>query len=337
MRIGRRATTLGGLGATLASSTAGAQQQHQQVIFFRIGTGGQIGTYFPVGGLVANAISNPPGSRPCDDGGSCGVPGLVATAVATSGSEANVLALASGRMQSAFVQSDIAHWAQTATGLYSGKAKVEELRAIANLYPESIHVVTRKDSGISTIGDLRGRRVSLDEQGSGTLTDARLILAAHHLSESDIQAEYLKSRAAGEKMQAGQLDAFFSVSGWPEGAIAELAAASDIALVPIGGPQAGALVDQHSFFSFNEIPSGTYRNVPQTKTIGVNAIWVTTSKQPEDLIYQVTEALWHPSTRKLLDSGHPKARLIRRETAITGLGIPLHRGAQRYYAETHTR
>jgi TRAP transporter TAXI family solute receptor len=334
MRIGRRAATLGGLGAALTSSMAGAQDQ---VIFFRIGTGGQIGTYFPVGGLIANAISNPPGSRPCDDGGSCGVPGLIATAVATSGSEANVLALASGRMQSAFVQSDIAHWAQTATGIYSGKARVEELRAIANLYPESVHVVTRKDSGIATIGDLKGRRVSLDEPGSGTLTDARLILAAHGLSQADIQAEFLKSRAAGEKLQAGQLDAFFSVSGWPEGAIAELAAASDIALVPIGGPQAAALVDQHSFFSFNEIPSGIYRNVPQTRTIGVNAVWATTSKQPEDLIYKVTAALWNPSTRKLLDSGHSKARFIRRETAITGLGIPLHPGAQRYYRETGMR
>jgi TRAP transporter TAXI family solute receptor len=335
MRIGRRAAALGGLGAALTSSMADAQDQ--QVIFFRIGTGGQIGTYFPVGGLIANAISNPPGSRPCDDGGSCGVPGLIATAVATSGSEANVLALASGRMQSAFVQSDIAHWAQTATGLYSGKAKVEELRAIANLYPESIHVVTRQNSGISTIEDLKGRRVSLDETGSGTLTDARLILTAHGLSLSDIRAEYLKSRAAGEMLQAGQLDAFFSVSGWPEGAIAELAAASDIALVPIDGPQAAALVEQNSFFSASEIPSGTYRNVPQTKTIGVNAVWATTSKQPEDLIYQVTASLWHPSTRKLLDSGHQKARWIRRETAIIGLGIPLHPGAQRYYRDTGTR
>jgi TRAP transporter TAXI family solute receptor len=336
MRIGRRATTLGGLSAALTVATA-ADAQQQQIIFFRIGTGGQIGTYFPIGGLIANAISNPPGSRACDDGGSCGVPGLIATAVATGGSQANVLALASGRMQSAFIQSDIAHWAQTATGLYSGKARVEELRAIANLYPESIHVVTRKDSGIATIGDLKGRRVSLDEQGSGTLADARLVLAAYGLSESDVHAEYLKSRPAGEKLQAGQLDAFFSVSGWPEGAIAELAAASEIGLVPIAGPQATALVDQHGFFSFNEIPSDTYRNVPATKTIGVNAVWVTTSKHPEDLIYQVTAALWHPSVRRLLDSGHAKARSIRRESAITALGIPLHPGAQRYYAETRAR
>jgi TRAP transporter TAXI family solute receptor len=302
-------------------------------MFFRIGTGDRIGTYFPVGGLIANAISNPPGSRPCDDGGSCGVSGLIATAVSTSGSDANVLALASGRTQSAFVQSDIAHWAQTGTGLYAGRARVDELRAIASLYPESIHVVTRKNSGIAAIGDLKGRRVSLDERGSGTLADARLILAAHGLSETDMDAEYLTSRPAGEKLQAGQLDAFFSVSGWPEGAIAELAAASDIALVPIAGPEAAALTQKYGFFSLDEIPGGAYRNVAATKTLSVNAVWATTSKQPEELIYNVTAALWNPTTRRLLDSGHAKGRSIRLESALQGLGIPLHTGAARFYRE----
>lgn len=330
MTIGRRTATLGGLGAALGVGTATAQQQ---IVFFRIGTGGQIGTYFPVGGLIANAISNPPGARPCDDGGSCGVPGLVATAVATGGSEANVFALASGRMQSAFVQSDVAHWAQTGTGLYEGRAKVEELRAIANLYPESIHVVTPKGSGISSIADLKGRRVSLDERGSGTLIAARLILAAYGLSESDLQPDYLKSRAAGERMKAGQLDAFFSVSGWPEGAIAELAAVADIALCPIAGPQAAALTKQYDYFSLDEIPAGAYRNVEPTKTLSVNAVWVTTSRQPDKLIHDVTAALWHPATRKLLDSGHAKGRMIRLETALQGLGVPLHPGALAFYRE----
>jgi TRAP transporter TAXI family solute receptor len=321
---------LGGLSTALAFETATAQQQ---IVFFRIGTGGQIGTYFPVGGLIANAISNPPGSRPCADGGSCGVPGLVATAVATGGSDANVMGLASGRMQSAFVQSDIAHWAQTGTGLYEGRVRVEELRAIANLYPESIHVVRRKSSPIATIADLKGKRVSLDEKGSGTLIAARLILAAYGLSENDIQPEYLKSRAAGEKLLAGQLDAFFSVSGWPEGAVAELAAAADVALVPIDGAEAAALTQQNTWFSSGEIPSSAYRNVEQTKTLSVNAVWVTTSKQPEKLIHDVTAALWHPATRKLLDSGHAKGRLIRLETALQGLGLPLHPGATAFYRE----
>ncbi|MBI2738841.1 MAG: TAXI family TRAP transporter solute-binding subunit [Rhodospirillales bacterium] len=334
VKVHRRAVTLGLLGCALESSGVSAQQN---VVFFRIGTGGHIGTYFPVGGLIANAISNPPGSRACNDGGSCGVPGMIATAVATDGSVANVAGIASGRMQSAFIQSDIAHWAHTGTGLYDGRPKVEKLRAIANLYPESVHVIARKGSGISTIRDLKGKRVSLDERGSGALVDARLILAAYGLSENDLAAEYLKSRAAGDKLKAGQLDAFFSVSGWPEGGVAELAAAWDIELIPIVGEEAAALINEHSFFSPDAIPGDVYRGVEEARTISVNAIWATSSDVPEQLIYDVTAALWHPATRKLLDSGHAKGRAIKIETAVKGLGIPLHPGADKFYKERQAK
>src|SRR3954468_10189015 len=170
-----------------------AHAQHD-ITFFRILTGGTVGTYFPIGGLIANAISNPPGSRPCNDGGSCGVPGLVATSVASNGSVANAAAVAAGTAQSGFVQSDVAYWAYNGTGIYQGRPKVDGLRAIANLYPESIQLVVRKGSGIKSVPDLRGRKVSLDEPGSGTLVDARLILAAYGLSEKDLKAEYFRAQ-----------------------------------------------------------------------------------------------------------------------------------------------
>ena len=131
--------------ATVAVTAATAQD----IKFFRIGTGGTAGTYYPIGGLIANAISNPPGSRPCDEGGSCGVPGLVATAVASNGSVANINGITSGQMESGFTQSDVAYWAYTGTGVYEGKPKVADLRLIANLYPETIHVVARKGAGIN--------------------------------------------------------------------------------------------------------------------------------------------------------------------------------------------
>ena len=190
MRINRRQALLGGLasplGVTLSALPAAAQQD---ITFFRIGTGGTAGTYFPIGGLIANAISNPPGSRACADGGSCGVPGLVATAVASNGSVANVAGIATGSMQSGFVQSDVAYWALNGTGIYEGRPKVDVLCAIANLYPESFHLVVRKGAGIKSIRDLKGKRMSLDEPGSGTLVDARLILAAYGMTEKDILAE----------------------------------------------------------------------------------------------------------------------------------------------------
>jgi TRAP transporter TAXI family solute receptor len=334
MRINRRQALLGGLasplGMTLRALPAAAQQD---ITFFRIGTGGTAGTYFPIGGLIANAISNPPGSRTCADGGSCGVPGLVATAVASNGSVANVAGIASGSMQSGFVQSDVAYWALNGTGIYEGRPKVDVLRAIANLYPESFHLVVRKGAGIKSIRDLKGKRMSLDEPGSGTLVDARLILAAYGMTEKDILAEYLKPQQSADKFKDGALDAFFSVAGWPEGAIAELAATTGIDLVPIDGPEIEKLINQYSFFSSEEIPDGIYKNVAGVKTVSVNAIWATTSKQPDVLIYGITAALWNANTRKLLDSGHAKGRAIRLESALHGLGIPLHAGAEKYYRE----
>jgi uncharacterized protein len=329
MTINRRSALLGGLGTALAGSQALAQD----ITFFRIGTGGTAGTYFPIGGLIANAISNPPGSRTCADGGSCGVPGVVATAVASNGSVANVNAISSGSMQSGFTQSDVAYWAFNATGIYEGRPKVDTLRAIANLYPESFHLVARKGSGIKSIKDLKGKRMSLDEPGSGTLVDARLILAAHGMTEKDVKAEYLKPQQSADKLKDGALDAFFSVSGWPQGAIAELAATTGIDLVPIDGPEAENLIKQFSFFAADEIPDGAYKGVTGVKTVSVNAIWATSSKQADQLIYNITAALWNPSTRKLLDSGHAKGKTIKLETAILGLGIPLHAGAEKFYKE----
>jgi TRAP transporter TAXI family solute receptor len=329
MRINRRSVLLGGLGTALAASPTLAQD----VTFFRIATGGTAGTYFPIGGLIANAISNPPGSRTCADGGSCGVPGVVATAVASNGSVANVSAIATGSAQSGFTQSDVAYWAFNASGIYEGRPKVDVLRAIANLYPESFHLVARKGAGIKTIKDLKGKRISLDEPGSGTLVDARLILAAYGLTEKDVKAEYLKAQQAADKLKDNALDAFFSVSGWPLGAIAELAATTGIDLVPIDGPEAENLVKAYSFFAADEIPDGAYKGVNGVKTVSVNAIWATSSKQPDLLIYGITAALWNPSTRKLLDSGHAKGRVIKLETATQGLGIPLHVGAEKFYKE----
>lgn len=330
MLINRRAAVLGGLGAAvLGGLPAGAQD----ITFFRIGTGGTAGTYFPIGGLIANAISNPPGSRACADGGSCGVQGLVASAVASNGSVANVAAIASGSMQSAFIQSDVAFWGYTGTGIYEGRPKVDTLRAIANLYPESFQLVARKGSGIKTIMDLKGKRVSLDEPGSGTLVDARLIFAAYGLTEKDVKAEYLKPQQAADKLKDGTLDAFFNVSGWPQAAISELAATTGIDLVPIDGPEAAKLIKEYSFFGVDEIPDSAYKNAAGVKTVSVNAIWVTSSKLPDALIYAITAALWNPSTRKLLDSGHAKGKAIKLDTALDGLGIPLHPGAEKFYKE----
>jgi TRAP transporter TAXI family solute receptor len=307
----------------------------QEMKFFRIGTGGTAGTYFPIGGLIANAISNPPGSRPCEEGGSCGVPGLVATALASNGSVANINGIGGGSLESGFSQSDVAYWAYTGTGVFEDQGKVESLRAIANLYPESIHLVVSADAGIETVEDLRGKRVSLDEPGSGTLVDARIILEAYGLSEEDVEAEYLKPDHAGDRMRDGAMDAFFFVGGYPAGAIAELAATGQgIMLVPIDDEAAQSVLEKYEFFTEDTIPGGTYQGIDEdVQTLSVGAQWITSAEQPEQLIYGITEALWNDSTRELLDNGHAKGKLIQAETALEGVGIPLHPGAERYYRE----
>lgn len=296
----------------------------QSPAFFRIGTGGTAGTYYPIGGLIANAISGAEGQ---------GVEGLVATAVASNGSVANINAIQGGSMESGFTQSDVAYWAHTGTGLYEGKGKVEDLRLIATLYPETIHVVARKDAGINSIADLKGKRVSIDEPGSGTIVDARIVLGAFGLTENDIKAEHLKPGPAGDLLRDGGLDAYFFVGGYPTGAVSELATSAGISLVPISGPEVDKLLEEYSFFSKDTVPAETYKGVGETQTISVAAQWVTSAKQSDDLVYNITKVMWNDASRKALDAGHAKGKMITLENATTSLGIPLHPGAERFYKE----
>ncbi len=306
----------------------------QDMNFLRIGTGGVGGTYYPIGGLIANAISNPPGSRPCDKGGSCGVPGLVAIAQSANGSVANVNAIQSGTLEVGMVQSDVAYWAYSGTGVWEGKEPVKKLRALAALYPESIHIVTTRDSGISNVKDFKGKRVSLDQPGSGTLVDARIVLEAYGIDEDkDITAEYLKGNPATEKLKDGQIDAFFSVAGWPKSAIVDAVTTADATLVPIDGAERDAILSKYRFFSKDVIPANAYSGVPETQTISVGAQLVISADVDEELVYQVTKALWNKQSRKLLDNGHAKGKSITQETALEGIGIPLHPGAERFYRE----
>lgn len=324
--------------AALALAWAAAFAQEPEITYLRIGTGATGGTYFPVGGLIANAISNPPGSRPCERGGSCGVPGLIAVAQSTHGSVENVDAIAAGKLESALSQADVAYWAFTGQWIYLGKEPVRSLRAIANLYSEAVHVVVRRGSGIWSIADLRGKRVSLGEKDSGTEVDAKVILGAYGLTEADVQAFHLPPGQAADSLRAGEIDAFILVAGAPVPAIADLAAAmategGGIDLVPITGPRAQEIRENYPFFTGARIPADAYQDVTSTPTLSVGAQWVISAQVDEELVYAMTRALWHKNSRAVLDSGHPKGKQIRLETALRGIAIPLHPGAERYYRE----
>ena len=305
----------------------------QELKFFTIGTGGTAYTYYPVGGMIANAISKPPGSRECGKGGSCGVPNLIASAVSSRGSVDNVNAIISGLRNSGFAQSDVAYWAYTGTGTMEGKEPAKDLRTIAALFQEHIHLVALKKSNINSVKDLKGKRVSLDEPGSGTYVDAKLILESNGLSTSDVKAEALKGKAATDALRNGKVDAIFVVAGFPTGAIVELASAVDVKLVPIDGAGAKALTSKYGFFSQSPIPSGTYEGVDEVNTVAVGAQWFTSAKEDNELIYQITKALWNKESRKLMDVGHAKGKTITPDTALSGVGVPLHPGAEKFYKE----
>lgn len=321
-----------GLALGLALGPMTATPLAQELRFFRIGTGTTGATYFPIGGLIANAISNPPGSRPCERGGSCGVPGLIAVAQATSGSVENLNLMAAGTLESAMSQADIAFWAHTGTGPYEGRPPMTGLRAIANLYPETVHLVVRADAGIDDVGDLAGKVVSLGDEGSGTLVEARAILAAHGLDESDVDARYLRPGPAADRLAEGGIDAFFIVAGQPVAAVTDAAARVPIRLVELAGPEAEDLLD-FPFFVETEIAAGVYPGVPATRTLAVGAQWLVREDVDEDLVYGITRALWHPSTQLLLAGGHPRGAEIVPGNALTGLAVPLHAGAERFYRE----
>lgn len=301
--------------------------------FFRIATGSTGGTYYPVGALIAEAISAPPGARPCAQGGPCGVPGLIASALATAGSVANVGLIQTGAVESGFVQGDITAMAQLGRGGWTGRP-ASDLRAIANLYPETLHLIARRGAGISRLADLIGKRVSLDEPGSGTLADASLILASVDITPDMLDSVHLPVGQAVRAMLSEQLDAFFFVGGHPADSIAELASQMPIDILPIDGTVAAHTMAEYPFFSATVLPAGTYPGqTAPVPTLSVGAQWLTSNRQPAALIHDITAALWSPATAKLLHSGPRRGRSIDRATALAGISIPLHPGAAAYYKE----
>jgi uncharacterized protein len=328
----------------------------EDIRFFRIGTAATTGTYFQIGGVLASAISKPPGTRDCDQGGSCGVDGLVAVAQATQGSIENLLAIGSGQLESALAQSDVAHWAYEGDGpapsarcraappnsaaasaglaLLKSHGAMKSLRLIAALYPEDVQIVVRAESPIHALKDLKGKRIGMGEPGSGTIVDARLVLEAAGIGECDVKPQYLRLAPAAEALASGALDAIVIVAGAPVPAVAEIASLVPVRLVPIDGAALTRLMGRPPFFHADTIAAGTYPGLDTpVESVSVTALWIVGSGVTDDLVYGITRALWQDTTQKLLDFSSPSGRRIRIATALSDTAVPLHPGAARYYAE----
>jgi len=329
------ATKLVGL-ALAAALLPGSAALAQDMTFFRIGTGSAGGTYFPIGGVIANAVSNPPGSRPCEEGGNCGVPGLVAIAQSTNASAHNVNAIQAGQMEGGLTGAATLHFAYHGVGKYEGDAKAD-LRVIANLFPEDLHLVLPKGAKLDGLKDLEGKRVGIAQAGSGTQIAVELILADHGITRDNIDEAELNNSQSAERLADGQLDAYFYAAGTPVAAILQLDNTRGMDLYSFTDEEVAQANETVPYYVPSTIPAGVYPTVDyDVNTVAVSGIFVTNVNQPEELVYGITKALWSDTARKLLDNGHPKGRVITLDTAllgVEGIGVPLHPGAERFYRE----
>ncbi len=309
----------------LSASVSPASHAEEARRFFRIGTGGLTGVYYPIGKLIASGLTEP-------DKGNGGVRGLVGVAQNSAGSIENVRAVVTGEIDAGLVQADVAAWAFQGEHVFAGDKSPRVLRAVASLYPEKFQIVTRRDANIHQISKLRGKRISIDEIGSGTLSVMRIVLEAHGLTEKDLLPVYLKPVFTQDKMVSGELQGFVMMAGIPMEAVTRI---SDIgiSMVPIAPEIASRISARYPYLVPGEIPAEVYPGIPATPTLQVYALLVVSSETPEELVYAVTTALWSKRTLSLLNEGHPQGKMITLKTALDGVSIPVHPGAERFYRE----
>ena len=323
-------------GAALAVMMTAGLAAAQDPTFFRIGTGSAGGTYFPIGGTIANGISAPPGSRPCDEGGQCGVPGLIAIAQSTTASVFNNTACRTATLEAGMAAADVTRSMYLGEGKFDGKPH-EKLRIVANLFPEDLHLVLPKGTSVGDLGDLAGKRVGIAQAGSGTQVAVLQILEAWGVTRDNMDEAELNNSQSAERLADGQLDAYFYAAGWPVSAMVQLATTKGMELHSFSDEDLARINEIIPAYIPSRIPAGVYEGVDyEVRTPAVSALLVVSSDLSEELVYGITSALWNENTRKLLDNGHAKGRQITPDTALDGiaaLGVPLHPGAEKFYRE----
>ncbi|MBL8630415.1 MAG: TAXI family TRAP transporter solute-binding subunit [Rhodospirillaceae bacterium] len=306
----------------------------QDVKVLRIGTGPIDTSAFPIGGLVGNAISNPPGSRECDKGGNCGVPGLIANAQSTEGAWYNLQALMRGDIDIALSQADVVNWAYFGIGDFQEpmlKEPMTKLRVLARLYPSTIHLIARKGVKIASIKDLVGKKVAVDGLGSGTRFTVHALFAAYGVKSNTVNQQIMGLNEATTALKAGKIDAMFLVSGAPVLALQDLAQATELMLVPIAGPTAEKLTQAFPFYSLGKIPANTYGQHPEISTLDVGTVLAVREDMDNDLGFGIARAIWHERNKALFEAGHPRGKLMDKALAVRTGGVPIQAGAVRYY------
>lgn len=284
--------------------------------YVSIATGGTSGTYFPIGGAIAQAVTK--GSN------------IQATAETGNASVANINLIAKGDIEIAFVQNDISYWAYKGEQMF--KQPLTNVRAVAALYPEHIQVVIAKDAKITDAASLKGKRVGVGAPGSGTEGDAKAILTLAGVKYDDMKVDFLDFGATTSRFKDNQIDAGFVVAGYPTASIMDLALTKDVDMLNFSDDFLAKLSKAHPYFVASSIPANTYKGITkETKTPAVMAILVTHDKMSDDVIYNFTKAMFDNIAD--VHASHAQAKTITLKNALNGLTVPLHPGAAKFYKE----
>ena len=291
--------------------------------FVTIGTGGVTGVYYPTGGAICRLVNKNRNKH-----------GIRCSTESTGGSVFNLNTIRAGDLDMGVAQSDWQYHAYHGSSKFKDKGANRELRAIFSVHPEPFTVVARADSGIRNFGDLKGKRVNVGNPGSGQRGTMEVLMKASGWKMSDFElASELKSSEQSMALCDNKIDAMVFTVGHPSGSIKEATTSCDSVLVNVTGSAVDMLVAENDFYRTATIPGGMYSgNANDTKTFGVGATFVTSTRTPENVIYQVVKAVFEnfDSFRKF----HPAFRnLDKRQMIKDGLSAPLHAGAVKYYKE----
>ncbi len=304
------AAILTGCGGGASGGASGGEKQ-----FLNIATGGTSGTYYPLGGALAELLNN-------------NIKGMNASAQATGAAVANINMLKDGSVDLAFVQNDIAYYAENGTEMFKDN-KVDTIRGIAALYPETIQFVTTADTGITSVSQLKGKRVAVGASGSGSEANARQILAAYGITYDDIEPQYLSFGEAVDALKDGNVDAGVVVAGFPTAAIQDLSANKSAVVLDIDAATAAKLKEQYPYYNAITIPAGTYPGQEtDVNTICVKCILIGTDKLSDDMGGEIAKILYSNLDR--MTAAHAVGKYITKDTALEGMSIKMNAGAEKY-------
>ena len=306
-------------GLLVAGTFAPAAEAQQKYI--TIGTGGVTGVYYPAGGAICRLVNKDRDKH-----------GIRCSVESTGGSVFNVNTIKAGELDMGVAQSDV-HYNAVA-GKAQFKEPFKELRAVFALHPEPVTVVVRKESGVNSFADLKGKKFNVGNPGSGTRATLDELIGAMGWSLSAFSlASELKADEHGPALCDGKIDGFFYLVGHPSANIQDPTTVCGAKLVSVTGPAVDKLVKAMPYYAYATIPGGMYPgNAQDTKTYGVLATVVSSSRVPADTVYTVVKAVFDnfDEFKKL----HPAFQVLKPENMVKdGLSAPLHDGAARYYRE----